>query len=79
MAKYRICKGGYLFKKSRSKSDSTGEDVTQMAISCLFHQCDLQDGVTLQDVMLLINTNLPAFATVLGNWCEEFVQEAVQY
>lgn len=71
----RITKGGGLVKTSwnRKKGVYESKDVTGHAVSKTFDRCELEDGVTLKDIFLLLNTELMIFDTIIGNWCEEIV------
>jgi hypothetical protein len=53
------------------------EDVTEKPCEYLFERCILDDDVTLRDIMLVLNANLEIFNVVLGNWCKEYVTEAL--
>jgi hypothetical protein len=72
-----IKKGGKLARTGWKGDTWVTEDVTDRAISLLFEQCDLEEGVTLRDLFLLLNTELEIFDCVLGNWCKEIVQEGL--
>jgi hypothetical protein len=54
------------------------EDVTHTAITRLFDKCILDEQVILRDVFLLLNTNLPVFDMLIGNWCKQYVCEGLQ-
>jgi len=81
--KLELRKGGLLVE-TRWKYDETikkGEyverDVTQNAIRYLFEPCELEEGVSLRDIFLLLNTELEIFDAVIGNWCKEIVTEGL--
>lgn len=81
----RIAKGGKLIEtKWVCDKSETGEegkyvdsDVTDQAIRRLMDNCELEEGVTLRDIFLLLNTELQIFDAIIGNWCEEIVTEGL--
>jgi hypothetical protein len=83
MEKLEIRKGGRLVKtkwvydEENKEGQYVGRDVTESAIRYLFDDCVLADDVTLRDVFLLLNTELKLFDIILGNWCEEIVNEGL--
>lgn len=72
-----IRKGGILWRARWRDDEFIEEDVTESAISYLFDRCELEDGVTLRDIFLLLNTELEIFDALLGNWCEDLVTEGL--
>ena len=70
----RIAKNGKLIEVDLYNQES---DVTDTAIRYLFEPCTLEEGVTLKDIFLLLNSNLAMFDTVLGNWCCDIVTEGL--
>jgi hypothetical protein len=53
------------------------EEITEKAPFYLFYpECELNDDVTLRDIFLLLKQDLPLYTVVIGNWVEEFVEEA---
>ena len=42
------------------------------------HQCDLQEGVTLKDIFLLVSKNADFWDSLLGNWYREIVTEGLK-
>jgi len=79
MPELRIAKGGRLILKPKSGKNLRGTDITERAISCLFENCELDEDVTLRDIMLLLNTNLQSFNLIIGNYCKEFVELAINH
>ena len=79
MEKLRISKGGKLIETKWHPEDRSYKehDVTDQAIRCLFETCSLEEGVTLKDVFLLLNTELELFDAILGNWCKDIVTEGL--
>lgn len=76
MAECEIRKGGRLFTR-RFKSEEEWSDRTDRAPRHLFDSCTLEEGVTLRDIFLLLNSNLEVFDLVLGNWTRELTEEAL--
>lgn len=74
----RLFKTKWVYNKKEKKGRYVHEDVTDRAISMLFDSCSLEDGVTLRDVLLLLNTQLDMFDLVLGNWCKDIVEEGLK-
>src|SRR5437867_3894816 len=70
-----IKKGGDLIQTEMECSQE--RDVTDSAIGFLFEYCTLEDGVTLGDIFLLLNSELELFDLVLGNWTKEIVTEGL--
>lgn len=76
--------GGKLFvvywdyDPERSKEHNTEEDITSHAARNLFRSCKLADGVTLRDVLMLLDSDLIVFDAVLGNWCADLVEEGLR-
>lgn len=54
------------------------EDVTSQAMCYLFYPLELEKGVLLRDLFLLINSNLEIFDSIFGNSCKEWVQEGLK-
>lgn len=54
------------------------EDVSSQAICYLFYPIEIEKGVLLKDLFLLINRNLEIFDSIFGNWCKEWVQEGLK-
>lgn len=79
----QIVKGGKLietywhYDEEKDKGSYKTKDVTDQAIRNLYSYCDLEEGVTLKDVFLLLNSELDIFDAVLGNWCKEIVNEGL--
>jgi len=74
-----LAKGGKLFQTSWNSEiqDYETKEVTDQALRLLFEICELEQGVTLKDIFLLLNTELDIFNAVLGNWCKELVTEGL--
>ena len=83
MEKLEIRKGGklietrWVFDEVKDHGSYQDFDVTDQAIRKLFEICELEQGVTLKDIFLLINTELELFDAVIGNWCKEIVTEGL--
>lgn len=79
----RISKGGklieneWVYDKEKEEGSYVDFDRTENAIRHLFDACELEEGITLKDVFLLLNTELDIFDSVLGNWCKEIVTEGL--
>jgi len=79
----QIRKGGKLIKtkwvydKTKDEGSYVEKDITDKAISHLFDGCDLEEGVTLRDIFLIMNKELKLFDAVIRNWCEEIVTEGL--
>jgi len=83
----RITKSGKLIKNEweplddndddNTKYDYVDTDVTDSAFRRLFEQCELEEGVTLKDILLLLDEHIEIFDLVLGNWCKDFVAEGL--
>lgn len=70
-----IKKGGKLIQTEVECSQE--QDVTDSAVRFLFDYCTLEDGVTIRDIFLLLNSELELFDLVLGNWTKEIVNEGL--
>ena len=79
----RITKGGklietrWVYDEGKSEGDYKKVDVSDQAIRLLYSYCDLEEGVTLKDVFLLLNSEIDVFDAVIGNWCKELVTEGL--
>jgi len=79
----KIKKGGTLWRTRWVYDEAKGEgsyvekDVTERAVTLLFEHCELDAGVTLRDIFLLLKTELGIFDAIIGNWCEEIVNEGL--
>lgn len=75
-----IRKGGKLYQNYWGEDAQSffDEDITDRAVSLLFESCTIQQGVTLRDILLLLNTQIEIFQLVLQNWCKEFVAEGIK-
>lgn len=54
-------------------------DVTDKAICKINNHCILDDDVTLEDVFLLLNTEIDVFDAMIGNWCKDYVEEGLKH
>lgn len=52
-------------------------DVSNVAYRYLFQECIIDKKVTLRDIFLLMNHNPEIFDLVFGNWCKDFLKEAL--
>lgn len=83
MEEMKICKDGklletrWVYDEEKEEGEYITKDITDQAISRLFDVCTLEDGVTLKDIFLLLNTELDIFDAVLRNWTKEIVQEGL--
>lgn len=81
--KLQIKKDGKLFETRWIYNKETEEghyedtDVTEDASRFLFEICDLESGIILKDIFLLLNSNLDIFDSIIGNWCKEIVTEGL--
>lgn len=75
MSDCKIGKGGRFY--TRGGIGEAWVDNTSFAIRFLFDECTLEEGVTLRDVFLLLDSNLDMFDIVLGNWTREFTTEVL--
>ena len=81
--KLEIRKGGRLvetkwkYDETIKKGEYVERDITKNAIRYLFEPCELEQGVSLRDVFLLLNTELDIFDSIIGNWCKEIVTEGL--
>lgn len=53
------------------------KDVTKFSFSHIFSTLELDPAVTLKDIFLLIQSNMDAYSSLLGNWVEEYVEEGL--
>jgi hypothetical protein len=80
----QIRKDGKLFKtrwvydEAKEEGSWVATEVTERAVTLLFERCDVEDGVTVRDVFLLLNTELEIFDTIIGNWCKDIVTEGLK-
>lgn len=74
-----IQKGGKLTKKiwDGDLQNYIWTDATDHAAMHLFKRCTLEPGVTLRDIFLLLQTDLPTFDIVINNWCSEYIEEGL--
>ncbi len=72
-------KRGRLFQSywSQSKRKVLTKDVTENAPKFLFEDCEIQEGVLLRDIFLLLMKHLDIFSLILQNWCTEIVHEGL--
>ena len=83
-ADYEIRRGGKLirtfwhFDPEVKEGDYLDDDVTDSAFSKLFGTCTIEEGLTLKDILLLLNSNIFIFDAVIGNWCRELVVEGLR-
>lgn len=81
--KMEIRKGGnlvqtkWIYDEKKDVGSYQDIDRTDQAIQYLFERCELEEGVILKDVFLLLNSNIKCFDAVIGNWCEEIVTEGL--
>lgn len=52
-------------------------DRTDKVFRYLWDICELEEGVTLKDIFLLLNTDLDIFDVIIGNWCKDIVTEGL--
>lgn len=81
--KLEIRKGGklvetkWVYDRAKGEGEYVDKDVTDSALRRFFDLCELEEGVTLKDIFLLMNTELDVFDAVIGNWCKEIVTEGL--
>lgn len=73
----KLIKTKWVFDHTKDEGSYVEKDITDNAISHLFDDCDLEEGVTLRDIFLVMNKELKLFDAVLRNWCEEIVTEGL--
>lgn len=72
-------KGGKLIQTKWVYDDLTEEgeykdfDVTDKALGHIREACELEEGVTLKDLFLLIQPDLDVFQVIFQNWIKEYV------
>ena len=80
----KINKGGILtetkwvWDEEKDVGSYVTTDVTDVAIRSMWDCCELADDVVLQDIFLLLNTELDIFDAMIGNWCREIVTEGLK-
>lgn len=67
----------WVYDKAKGEGEYQEFDITKQAIRHLFEVCELEEGVTLKDIFLLLNTELDIFDAVIGNWCKDIVTEGL--
>jgi len=72
MTKVMIKKGGLLWDTERKN------DVTPFATRFLFYACEIEKGVTLKDVFLLLQRDITFYNVLFGNWVDELVAEGLK-
>lgn len=78
MSRVVLRKGGKLsLLRPHQNIKSRGRNVTSLAHLFLFDDCEIEAGVTLKDVFLLIRANIRQFDPILGNGCKDIVAEAL--
>lgn len=79
----KIVKGGrlienkWVYDEAKDGGSYQDFDITDQAIRNLFKACDLEEGVTLRDIFMLLNKDLKIWDAIIGNWCEEIVTEGL--
>lgn len=79
----RIVKGGKLrrrywdYDEAAEKGRYRWRDVTELLPRKLYDECDLQKGLTLRDVFLLLQKHIQFCEMTIGNWVEEIVEEGL--
>jgi hypothetical protein len=66
------------YDKQVKQGEHRERDVTSSAIRRLFEPCQLEEGILLKDVLMLLDSNLLVFDAVLGNWCQALVEEGLR-
>jgi hypothetical protein len=78
-----IKKGGKLFETKWVYDDELEQgsyvetEITDRAYKKMWELYTLDEGVTLRDVLLLTKEHIEIFDLVIGNWCEELVDEGL--
>ena len=83
MGEITLLKGG-VFTETQwvyDEESEVGSNVTTFLekdeeLTKLMDTCSLASDVTLRDVFLVLRRNLPVYRLLLGNWVEEFCEEA---
>lgn len=79
----KLTKGGklvetkWVYDEAKKDGEYVARDVTDQAIRLMFDVVELEEGVTLKDLFLLMNTELDIFDAMIGNWCKEIVTEGL--
>ncbi len=76
----KICKGGKLvsiYEKRDEDFDDGEVDVTDKLINYLRFPCIMEEGVTLVDILSLLNKNIDTMSPILGDDCINVVTRKV--
>ena len=65
----------YWDKESKKYKEA---DITDICASHIFDSCEVHPDTTLQDIFLLINSQIEMFTLLFGGWVEELTQEALK-
>ncbi len=80
----KIISGGKLLRTTWVYDEDTDvgsyvtDDVTNVAPSCLFDACTLNEDVILRDVFYLLERHLDVFQIILNKWLSEIVEEGLR-
>ena|SRR5579862_3738450 len=79
MSELLLQKNGILLKKyyDETLGKFNTQDITDISFRHLYDECTLENGVTLRDVFLLLQKNIEVYHAILGNWCDEIVNEGL--
>lgn len=73
----KVIRTRWKYDEESQQGSYVEDDVTERAVTLLFDDCTLEDGVILRDIFLLLNTELDIFDTIITNWCKEIVTEGL--
>jgi hypothetical protein len=74
MTNLLIKKDGIIIANAGSSSE---KNVTDVAILYLMQPCEIEDGVTLKDIFLILKRDMSFYKTLIQNWVEEIVEEGL--
>ena len=76
MSKVRIKRGGTVVKVDWNTDDPT-ETPVEWVPHYLFDHCELEEGVTLRDIFLVLQDQIEIYEITIGNWVKEIVAEGL--
>lgn len=83
MESLKITKGGklieteWVYDEAKKEGSYVSTDVTDQGIRHLLNGATLDEGVTLKDIFLFLNTELDIYDSIIGNWCKDIVTEGL--
>jgi hypothetical protein len=69
-----IVPGGKAIYSSHREEE---RDVTELSHCYLFEPVSIADDVVLEDILKLVNVRADIYKSIIGNWCELFVEEGL--